>query len=194
MGVRMSDREESIAITDLLKRGDLDRALPLVLDRLREIAHDRLRALKPGDTLDTHALVHEVYLKLEDETRIDWQSRGHFFAVASQAMRWIIVNYSERRRAKKRGGGAIHRSLERAGPIAVEAIATDMIDLDRALSRLAGVDERQSRVVECRFFGGLSVEETATALGVSAATVKRDWQVARLWLLREMQEGRSSGS
>ncbi len=180
-------------ITDLLvdTRGSdseaLDRLLPLVYDELRRIAHRQLRCERRGHTLCTTALVHEAYLKLVDQTRVPWQDHSHFYAVAAMAMRRILVDYARKHRAAKRGGGERPVSLDEQ-TIAVEERADTLVALDEALGRLATLNERLSRVVECRFFGGLTEKETAEALDVTARTVRRDWVKAKGWLYRELRE------
>ena len=169
----------------------MDRLTPLVYEQLRRIAHRQLRAEPVGHTLSTTALVHEAYLKLVDQTRAEWQDRSHFFAVASCAMRRILVDYARRYRAARRGGGddgAPVRpiSLDNTEIPAAER-ADALVALDEALERLGRLDERQARVVECRFFGGLSEAETAAALGISQRTVAREWVTARGWLYQELQ-------
>ena len=169
----------------------MDRLAPLVYEQLRRIAHRQLRAEPVGHTLSTTALVHEAYLKLVDQTRAEWQDRGHFFAVASGAMRRILVDYARRYRAARRGGGddgAPVRpiSLDNTEIPAAER-ADALVALDEALERLGRLDERQARVVECRFFGGLSEAETAAALGCSQRTVAREWVTARGWLFQELR-------
>jgi RNA polymerase sigma factor (TIGR02999 family) len=166
-------------------RDAMDRVFPLVYDELHRVARRRLQLERPGHTLDTSALVHEAYLRLAGAAGIEWRSRAHFFAVAARAMRRILINHAEARNAQKRGGGK-HR-VDFGEPIAVEAERADLVlDIDRALTRLAALDERQARVVECRYFGGMSIEETAAGLDISPATVKRDWTMARAWLNREL--------
>ncbi len=155
-------------------------------DELRRIAHRQIGRERPGHTLDTTALVHEVYLKLVDQTRVQWADRSHFFAVATQAMRRILVDYARKYCSDKRGGGAIRVSLDDANP-AVEDRAELLLAVDEALSELGKLDERLSRVVECRFFGGLTEEETAEVLGVTARTVRRDWSKAKGWLHHVLQ-------
>lgn len=178
-------------VTELLQAArDGDRAafgelMPLVYDALRRIAHRKLTGERAGHTLSTTDLVHEVYLKLVRLDRIEWQGRAHFLAIAAQSMRNILVDYALKRKAEKRGGGREDDSLEEALAIA-EAPTSNLLALDEALQRLEGIDARQSRVVECRFFAGMSIEETAEALGVSPASVKRDWALARAWLNREL--------
>lgn len=174
-------------ITDLLlawRAGDrraLDALLPLVYEELRHIAHRQLGRERPEHTLGTTALVHEAYLKLVDQTRAQWTDRAHFFAVAARAMRRILVDYARRHRALKRGGPLVRVSLGDATALA-EQRSDVLLALDEALGRLAELDERLSRVVECRFFAGLSEEETAEALDVTARTVRRDWVKAKGWL------------
>jgi RNA polymerase sigma factor (TIGR02999 family) len=164
----------------------LERLLPLVYDELRGIAHRQLRYERQGHTLNTTALVHEAFLRLVDASQIQWQGRAHFFAIAARAMRQILINYAVRRRAAKRGGGQAPLPLEEAEGL-TDAQAEEVLALDEALTRLALLDERQARVVELRFFAGMGVDETATALGISPATVKRDWTVARAWLNRALE-------
>lgn len=168
----------------------LGRLLPRVYDDLRRIARGRLRHERDDHTLSTADLVHEAYLELAPSAdRVDWQSRAHFFAVASRAMRNVLVDHAERRGAAKRGGGAraasLHDLLDEQLP-AAERPLDDLIAINDALARLEALDPRKARVVECRFFGGLSLEETAEALGSSPATVSRDWAFARAWLHREL--------
>lgn len=167
-------------------RGAFDRLVPLVYDDLRRIARHHLRRSRPGQTLDTTGLVHEYYLKMADQTHLDVQDRGHFLAVSARAMRQVIIGYARRRTASKRGGGEEQITLDE-GRIAVGDQAEWLLDLDRALDRLGGRSERLARVVECRFFAGLSEEETAEALGVSLRTTQRDWTRARAWLKEELR-------
>lgn len=187
-----SSRDEP-DITGLLtawRAGDreaFDRLFPLVYEELRRIAHRQLGSERPGHTLGTTALVHEAYLKLVDQTRAQFTDRAHFFAVAAQAMRRILVDYARRHRALKRGGTAGRVSLSDAALVAAERSDT-LVALDDALTRLEGLDERLSRVVECRFFGGLTEDETAEALGVNARTVRRDWVKAKGWLVQALRE------
>lgn len=178
-------------VTQLLRdlthggRDVVDQLFPLVYDELRAIAHRRLRNEPAGHTLDTGALVHEAYLKLVDQDRVDWQNRAHFFAISARAMRRILLDYAISKQAQKRGGGQGHVSLDKVVVAALER-SDELIALDEALGRLGSVDARQVRVVECRFFGGMNIEETAEVLGISPATVKRDWNAARAWLNREL--------
>jgi RNA polymerase sigma factor (TIGR02999 family) len=152
---------------------------------LRLIAHRQLQAERPGHTLGTTGLVHETYLRLVDQTRVEWRDRGHFFALAARAMRRILVDYARRYRTLRRGGGLRRVAFEEDDAAIAERGET-LLALDEALERLAAVDGRLSRVVECRYFGGLTDEETAEALGVTARTVQRDWVKARRWLYLEL--------
>ena len=173
----------------LAQQGDraaLDEVFTLVYDELHRLAQAQRRRWSGDSTLDTTALVHEAYLKLVGQPDAGWNDRGHFLAVASRAMRHLLVNYAERRRAAKRGGGATPVSLDDFNPVG-EEVADEVIALHEALERLATVSDRQVRVVEARFYIGLSIDETAQALGVSPATVKRDWQLAGAWLHREIR-------
>jgi RNA polymerase sigma factor (TIGR02999 family) len=164
--------------------------VPLVYDELRRIAHRQLASERSGHTLSTTALVHEAYLRLVDQKRVQWSDRAHFFAIATRAMRRILVDYARRHRALRRGRGQRPVSLEDSavGSVAAADRAEELIALDEALDRLATLDERLCRVVECRFFGGLTEVETATVLGVTARTVARDWVKARGWLYQELRE------
>lgn len=190
----VNQREQDAAgITEMLREwseGDkpevLDKLLPLVYDELHRQAARYLRRERPGHSLQTSALVNEAYLKLIVQRDVNWQSRTHFFAVAAQAMRQILVDYARAKHRLKRGGDNIRISLEAATLVAPNEKGVDLIALDEALSRLARRDLQQSRVVELKFFSGLSLEETAEALRVSRATVARDWESARAWLHREM--------
>jgi RNA polymerase sigma factor (TIGR02999 family) len=166
-------------------RDALARLMPLVYDELRRLALDHLRRERPDHTLQPTALVNEVYLRLVDQRRVSWQTRAQFFGLAAQLMRHVLVDHARTRAAAKRGGGLSKLSLDEAR-IAPEQVAAELVALDEALVRLAAVDERKSRVVEMRFFAGLSVEETAEALGVSDKTVMRDWRIAKAWLHREL--------
>lgn len=178
-------------VTELLvelRNGDhaaFDELFPLVYDVLRRIAHRKLAAERAAHTLSTTDLVHEAYLKLVRFDRIEWHGRAHFLAIAAQSMRNILVDYALKRKAEKRGGGQENDPLEDAVAV-VEAPTSDLLALHEAMQRLERIDSRQSRVVECRFFAGMSIEETAEALGVSPASVKRDWALARAWLNREL--------
>ena len=172
-----------------LRDGDrtaLDRLFPLVYRELHDRAHRQLMHRRPGDTLSTTALVHEAYLKLTDSAHQSYHDRVHFFAVASRAMRQILVDYARRMAAAKRGGGrAVSLDPDQLGD---PGRAEELIALDEALARLEALDERLARTVEMRFFGGLSVEEAAEALGVSPRTVKRDWRKARAFLFEAIRD------
>jgi RNA polymerase sigma factor (TIGR02999 family) len=169
-------------------REAFDRLFAHVYEELRHIAHHRLRRHRPGETLGTTGLVHEAYLKLVDQTRLEPRDRAHFLALASRAMRFILVDYARAQRMQKRGGGVVPVPLE-AVQVAAEGRAFDLVALDQALERLDGHDERLSRLVEYRFFGGLSYEEVAQVTGLSLRTVKRDWSRARTWLYTFMAAG-----
>jgi RNA polymerase sigma factor (TIGR02999 family) len=165
----------------------LDKLMPLVYDELHRQAAQYLRRERPDHTLQTTALIHEAYLKLIDQRDVDWESRTHFFAIAAQAMRRILVDYAKTRNREKRGGAAKTLPLEEAFEVqAKEEKSVDLIALDEALTKLAEIDEQQARVVELRYFADLSLEETAKALKISRATAARDWSVAKAWLLREL--------
>jgi RNA polymerase sigma factor (TIGR02999 family) len=159
---------------------------PLVYNELRRIAHRQMAGEAVGHTLDTTALVHEAYLKLVDQTRADWTDRSHFYAVAANAMRRILVDHARRFRTGKRGSAPRRVSLMDQILVAEERADT-LLAVDDALTELAGIDERLSSVVECRFFAGLTEEETAVVLGVTARTVRRDWTKAKGWLQRALQ-------
>lgn len=167
--------------------GALDRLVPILYNELRQIARRHMRGERLGHTLDTTALVHEAYVKLVGLDQMHWQNRAHFLAVAAQAMRRVLVDHAVGRRTQKRGGARQRVPLEDVPPGPEQPIET-LLALDAALCRLEAVDGRLTRVVECRYFGGMSVEETAQALQVSAATIKRDWSIARAWLNRELRE------
>ena len=166
----------------------LDQLMPLVYSELRKVAARHFRRETPGNTLQSTALVHEAYLKLVDQRRVQWQDREHFFAVAAQIIRRILVDHSRKRKAAKRGSGGTKLLFDDA--IGVPGrVNNDLIALDDAMNELAKTDQRQARIVELRFFGGLSVEATADFLGISPATVKRDWVVAKAWLFRQLSRG-----
>jgi len=166
-------------------RDALEQLTPRVYDELRRIAGHFMRDERPGRTIQTTALVHEAYLKLIDVTKVDWQHRAHFFAVSAQIMRRILLDRARRRVAAKRGGVAPRLNLDEVPDIG-SGRARELIALDDALNVLAKVDPRKARVIELRFFAGLSVEEAAEVLKVSSDTVKRDWKLARAWLLAEL--------
>ena len=166
----------------------LARLIPVVYGELRRLASRNLRRERADHTLQTTALIHEAYLKLIKQRNVRWQNRAHFFGIAAQLMRRILVDHARTRHRAKRGGAAMRVPLEEV-VVAAEGLNINLVSLDEALTRLAAVDPRQDRIVELRFFGGLSVEETAEVLGVSAATVKNDWSVAKAWLHRELSRG-----
>jgi len=170
-------------------RGDqsaFDRLMPLVYDELRRLASRNLRRERLDHSLQTTALVHEAYLKLVDQRHANWRNRAQFFAIAAQLMRRILVDYARSHRAAKRGGDYIKLSLDEAASLSDQK-SMDMLALDEALDRLAKLDPQQSRVVELRVFGGLDVEQTAAALGISPRTVKREWSMARAWLHQQLK-------
>lgn len=184
-------RETSHQVTRLLLnwRGGDSQALgaltPLVYDELRRIARRYLQQERPGHTLQSTALVHEAYLKLIDQD-VSWQNRAHFFGIAAQFMRRILVDHARAKQADKRGGANACRVTLVEGIAAAEQSEVDLVALDSALTRLAAIDPQQGRIIELRFFAGLSIEETAEVLEISPATVKRDWAMARAWLFREL--------
>jgi len=186
--------EQSANATALLlawNRGEpeaFDALLPLVYDELRRVAGHYMNRERPDHTLQATALVNEAYLRLIEVKKVQWQNRAHFFAMASRLMRRILVDAARSRDYQKRGGGLAVLSLDDALIVPCEP-GEDLVALDEALTALAAVDARKSQVVEMRFFGGLDIDETAEALRVSRDTVKRDWQVAKLWLLRELGGG-----
>jgi RNA polymerase sigma factor (TIGR02999 family) len=195
----MADRDPgNTEITALLQAhaagdaGALEQLLPRVYGELRRIARIRLRRERTGHTLAATDLVHEAYLKLLPVERVDWRSRAHFFAIASRAMRNVLVDHALKRGARKRGAGATLLAIE-DHDAAVEQPLDDLIALSEALNRLEQFDARQAQVVECRFFGGLSLEETAEALNTSPATVSRDWTFARAWLHNELGKASPGG-
>jgi RNA polymerase sigma factor (TIGR02999 family) len=169
-------------------RAVLDQLLPLVYDELHRQAHRYLRRERANHTLQTTALIHEAYLKLVDQRAVQWQNRAHFFGIAAQAMRRILVDYAKTKNREKRGGPAADLPLEEALLVAATGQSIDLLALDEALTRLALVDDMQARVVELKYFSGLSIEDTAEALGISPATVKRDWQMAKAWLRHELSQ------
>jgi RNA polymerase sigma-70 factor (ECF subfamily) len=194
-GWRILPREDRLAlptdITDLLRRwgegdaGALDRLLPLMYDRMRQLAHQRLRT-EPDASLNTTALVHEAYLKLVDSPRLTLHDRGHFLGLASRVMRHLLVDHARARRTAKRGLGAAPVPLEDVPWLPEDRVET-VAELDEALKRLEAIDERRARILEQRYFGGLTLEETAEALNLSLATVKRELRSARAWLAIELQ-------
>ena len=183
--------ESSHDVTQLLSqlaggnRTVVDALMPLVYDELRRLAHLRLSHERSDHTLNTTALVHEAYLKLVNQQSVSWQNRAHFLGIAAQAMRRILINYAQSRVAEKRGGG--QQIVEWNDDLAVqEGRAEELIALDAALEKLAALDERQSKIVEFRFFGGLTHDEIGEVLGMSVPTVQRSWRMARAWLAREL--------
>ena len=185
------------SVTLLLQQGSqgnrtaLDDLYPAVYDELRSIAHDRLRKHRPGQTLNTTALVHEAYLRLIDQTKVRWNDRAHFFALASRAMRFILIDYARARTAGKRGGAQRDVSLVSIqltdDARAADERAADLLTLDQALVELTAANERLGQLVEYKFFGGLTYPEIAEVTGWSVPTIKRDWRRARAWLYRLMQ-------
>ena len=167
-------------------RGALDRLTSLVYDELRRLAHRYMRAERGGHTLETTALVNEAYLRLANQRRVEWEDRAHFFAVTAEVMRHVLIDHARRRRYAKRGGtDARQVPLEEAHAMTSER-AAELLALDEALEKLAQLDPRKARVVELRYFGGLSLEETAATLEISVMTVRRDWRAARAWLYKAM--------
>ena len=186
-------------VTRLLKAwtaGDeraLEELTPLVYEQLHRVAQRFMAGERPGHTLQTTALVNEVYVRLVDCGQMNWQDRAHFFAVSAQLMRHILVDFARSRGYQKRGGGLARVSLDEAATVSGEPDPS-LVALDDALKALAEVDDRKSKVVELKFFGGLSIEETAEVLGVSAETVVRDWRLAKVWLLRELSDEAGRGA
>jgi RNA polymerase sigma-70 factor, ECF subfamily len=164
----------------------LDQLIPLVYPELRRMARRYMGRENCEHTLQTSALINEAYLRLVDQSAVEWKDRTHFFAVSAQVMRHILIDHARRYRSGKRGAGAAHIALDDGGVI-LENRASELVALDAALDRLAGFDPRKSRIVELRFFGGLTVEETAEVLKLSPITIKREWRAARAWLFREMK-------
>lgn len=182
-------------VTELLQawgqgeQSALNKLMPLIYQELRRLARRYMRQENPAHILQTTALVNEAYLRLTDSRRLHWKNRAHFFAICAQLMRQILVDYARSYRSRKRGGGMVQGALNEA-LIPSDERDVDLVALDDALKALSQVDERKSRVVELRFFGGLSVAETAEVLNVSQETIARDWRLARAWLLKEMSGGR----
>jgi RNA polymerase sigma factor (TIGR02999 family) len=166
-------------------REALEELMPMVYDELRRLARSYLRRERPDHTLEPTALVHEVYLRLIDQEQTRWQSRAHFFGIAARLMRQILVEHARSRRAAKRGGG-LRLTLSKA-LLRIEERSIDLLALDDALSELESIDPEKSRIVELRFFGGMSIEETAEDMGISTATIIRQWRVARAWLFRRVK-------
>jgi len=187
----VSSHDEITALLVDWSKGDqsaLGKLLPLVERELHRLAHSYMRRENPDHTLQTTALINETYLRLIDQKKVQWQNRAHFFGIAAQIMRRILLNYARDQNRQKRGGRAIHVSLSQAMIMPAEK-DRELIALNDALIRLEELDARKSKVVELRYFGGLSVEETAEVLNVAPITVMRDWQFAKAWLAREMQNG-----
>lgn len=166
----------------------LEEMLPLIYDELRHLAHNFLYRERPGHTLQTTALVHEAYLRLIDQRDARWQNRAHFFAIAAQAMRRILIDSARKHVAEKRGGGGEKLSLAEVASISLEPDA-NLLALDEALNALAEIDPQQSRIIELRYFGGLTIEETAEVMKLSPATIKREWAMARAWLHQTLTGG-----
>src|SRR5215468_11615513 len=164
----------------------LDQLLPLVYGELRRLASAYLRRERSNHTLQSTALVHEAFMRLVNQQEVQWKNRAHFFAIAAQMIRRILVDYARSQHAEKRGSGAIKLELDEAMAVAHSGPEVDLLSLNDALDRLAQLDERQGRIVELRFFAGLSIEETAEVMHLSPASIKREWQTARAWLFREM--------
>lgn len=189
IGVLSLQREE---ISEMLKawsdgdREAAERFMPLIYDELRRQAHRFLNRERPNHTLQTTALVHEAYMRLTEQDGIEWQNREHFFGLAAQMMRRILVNYAVKRNREKRGGPDQALPIDETIVIATAETEVDLLALDEALTRLEKMDERQARVVELRYFSGLSIDDTAVVLAISPATVKREWNMARTWLRAEL--------
>ena len=189
----MQETVDPAHITQLLhewqggSRDAFDRLVPLVHSELRTIASRQLGREWRHDRLQITAVVNEAYLKLFDQRQVDWQNRGHFFAIAAQLMRRVLIDHARRQTRQKRGGMAVPEELDSTIPAPAQSVdAVDVLDLDRALTKLEALDPDHARIVELRFFGGLTIEETAAALSVSPATIKREWAVAKGWLFREL--------
>lgn len=163
-----------------------ERLMPVVYDELRRLAASHLRRQRPGQTLQATALVHEAYLRLVDQTRVEWQSRAHFFAVAALAIRRIVIDQARARGSLKRGGNQARRGLDAALEVSADTPAVDLLALDEALEKFSREHPAKARVVELRYFGGLTAVETAEALGVTTRTVERYWEFARAWLYRAL--------
>jgi len=185
-----SEREDVTGLLLAWKDGSpeaFDELIPVVYSELRRLARQQLRGERPGHSLQPTALTHEAFLRLFGASQVGWQDRAHFFAVASQLMRRVLVEHARKRGAAKRGGNVTRVTLDDA-QVADDTVDVDIVALNDALARLEELDSRQARVVEMKYFGGLNTEETAEVLGVSAATVTRDWRVAKLWLRRELDD------
>ena len=186
--------QNSRNITRMLKdwsggnRDALDELLPFVYNELHRQASRYLKKERGDHTLQTTALIHEAYMKLIDQSEVEWQNRAHFFAIAAQTMRRILVDYARTRKREKRGGDDVKLQLDDAINVSTKEKSIDLVALDEALDRLAEFDERQSRVVELRYFSGMTEEETAEVLGTSPATVRRDWNMAKAWLFHQLKK------
>jgi RNA polymerase sigma factor (TIGR02999 family) len=185
----MGDSSDQRHVTELLQswgkgnRAALDELMPVVYDELKRLAAHHLRLERSGHTLQTTALVHEAYMRLVDQQCVDWKNRAQFLGIASEMMRRILVNHALHRAAEKRGGGAIHITLSHADQPAQQS-EVELIALDQAMKQLAELDERKSRIVELKYFGGMTTEEAAEVLGTSTATIQREWRLARAWLYK----------
>lgn len=183
----------NIGITDLLidwsagNEGALEKLFPLVEKELHRLAHNYMRKLRPGNTLQTTAIINETYIRLIDQNKVQWQNRAHFFSISATIMRRFLLNYIRDRKAQKRGGTAIEVSLSDAMSVTEEK-SHEILAVEEALCRLAEIDERKAKVVELRYYGGLEVDEIAEVLKVSVVTVRRDWLMAKGWLAREVRE------
>jgi len=188
----MSDSPTAPEVTRLLEeasggnRAAFDQLFPQVYAELRRLAQSKLQWEREGHTLNATSLVHEAYFRLVGQTRVEWKGRGHFFAIAAQAMRRVLLNYAEARAAKKRGGGAEHVEIDTMSELLSEEQSEELLALNAALEELARFNERGARVVEYRFFGGLEHQEVADLMGLSEATVRRAWRSARAWLRQEL--------
>lgn len=192
MSAEASPRGRTTALLQTADPADapsLDRLVPLIYEELRAMAHRQLAGESPDHTLRTTALVHEAYARLVDDTRVTRKGRAYFFAAAARAMRRVLVDHARRRGAQKRRGERRPVTLDEETAGEMDAFSEELLDLEDALNRLAELEPRQVQVVECRFFGGLSVDETADALGVSPRTVKYDWAMARAWLYSRLRPG-----
>jgi RNA polymerase sigma factor (TIGR02999 family) len=185
----MTEKSDVTQLLHKAQNGDkesLDTLLPLIYDELRRVAANQLRAERENHTLQATALVHEAYLRLLEQHEVDWQNRAHFFSIAAEMMRRILVNYAIQRNAKKRGDGVTRISLDDAISFSTDEGDLDLVSLDASLKRLAEFDEMQARIVELRFFGGLTIEEVAEVLDISESTVKREWKMAKAWLKTQL--------
>jgi RNA polymerase sigma factor (TIGR02999 family) len=187
-GAHVPDPSNVTRLLALMADGDpdaMDRLLPLVYEELRDLARREMRREREGHTLGATAVVHEAYLRLAELEEISWQGRAHFFGAAAMAMRRVLIGYARSRNAQKRGSGVVPTPIEDV-VVAAKERPGELLALDEALTRLEELNPRQARVVECRFFAGMNIDETAEALGISNATVRRDWAMARAWLNREL--------